>query len=181
MFARGGTPDTISINRAPVLTLWAAVVAEHFGFDRDEALTLGRAVAGLNARSKGLALGIFHPGSRAEVKRHRAQAKHGDRSHVELLHRAVPVVHTPEGVRALAGERPSTPETVQRYLEAKFGDGLEPARKAMEALASSLSSAELAERAFALYEAFRPAIPKGVRGWGKAGVLDLGVIRSLAK
>ena len=51
----------------------------------------------------------------------------------------------------------------------------------MEALAGSLSSAELAERAFALYEAFRPAIPKGVRGWGKAGVLDLRVIRSLAK
>ena len=38
MSARGGTPDTISINRAPVLTLWAAVVAEHLGFDREEAL-----------------------------------------------------------------------------------------------------------------------------------------------
>jgi len=40
---------TIYINRAPVLTLWAAVVAERLGFSRDEALTLGRAVAGLNA------------------------------------------------------------------------------------------------------------------------------------
>jgi len=27
-------PDTIRINRAPVLTLWAAVVAERLGFDR---------------------------------------------------------------------------------------------------------------------------------------------------
>ena len=36
---------TIYINRAPVLTLWAAVVAERLGFRRDEALTLGRAVA----------------------------------------------------------------------------------------------------------------------------------------
>lgn len=36
----------ISINRAPVLTLWAAVVAERLGFDRNEALTLGKAVAG---------------------------------------------------------------------------------------------------------------------------------------
>jgi hypothetical protein len=45
---------TIRINRAPVLTLWAAVVAERLGFDHDTALTLGRAVAGLNAYSKGV-------------------------------------------------------------------------------------------------------------------------------
>ena len=36
----------IRINRAPVLTLWAAVVAERLGFDRATALTLGQAVAG---------------------------------------------------------------------------------------------------------------------------------------
>src|SRR5262249_23757788 len=41
---------TVSINRAPVLTLWAAVVAERLGFDEDEALTLGKVVAGLNAQ-----------------------------------------------------------------------------------------------------------------------------------
>ena len=33
----------ISTNRAPVLTLWAAVFAERLGFDEDEALTLGKA------------------------------------------------------------------------------------------------------------------------------------------
>lgn len=49
----------VMINRAPVLTLWAAVVAEMLGFDYDEALTLGRAVAGLNAYSKSIALGFF--------------------------------------------------------------------------------------------------------------------------
>lgn len=49
--------DTVTINRAPVLTLWAAVVAERLGFERDEALTLGKAVAGLTAQSKGQRLG----------------------------------------------------------------------------------------------------------------------------
>jgi exodeoxyribonuclease V gamma subunit len=39
------------VNRAPVLTLWAAVVAEVLGFEHDEALTLGRAVAGLKVGS----------------------------------------------------------------------------------------------------------------------------------
>ena len=51
--------ENLSINRAPVLTLWAAVVAERLGFERDEALTLGKAVAGLTAQSKGQRLGIF--------------------------------------------------------------------------------------------------------------------------
>ena len=46
-------PDRIQINRAPVLTLWAAVVAKRLGFNRDEALSLGKALAGLNAQSKG--------------------------------------------------------------------------------------------------------------------------------
>ena len=71
---------TISINRAPVLTLWAAVVAERLGFDRDAALTLGRAVAGLNAYAKGVSLGLFEPSSKA-VDEHFEKAK--SRRHAE--------------------------------------------------------------------------------------------------
>ena len=55
---------TISVNRAAVLTLWASVVAERLGFDRPESLSLGRAVAGLNAQSKGRRLGVFKPHER---------------------------------------------------------------------------------------------------------------------
>ena len=47
----------VMVNRAPVLTLWAAVVTEVLGFGHDEALSLGRAVAGLNASSKGVPWG----------------------------------------------------------------------------------------------------------------------------
>jgi hypothetical protein len=42
--------NKIVINRAPVLTLWAAVVAARLGFKPDEALSLGEALAGLNAQ-----------------------------------------------------------------------------------------------------------------------------------
>jgi hypothetical protein len=38
----------LKINRAPVLTHWAAVVAERLGYDRDAALTLGKAVDSLS-------------------------------------------------------------------------------------------------------------------------------------
>jgi hypothetical protein len=49
----------VTINRAPVLTLWAAVVAERLAYSHGTALTLGKAVTGLNAQSKGRRLGIF--------------------------------------------------------------------------------------------------------------------------
>jgi hypothetical protein len=55
-------PNTISINRAPVLTLWAAVVAERLGFDRATALTLGQAAAGRpQCLCQGRSLGIIEP------------------------------------------------------------------------------------------------------------------------
>jgi len=36
---------SILVNRAPVLTLWTAAVAERLGHPADTALTLGRAVS----------------------------------------------------------------------------------------------------------------------------------------
>ena len=51
----------IKINRAPVLTLWAFVVAERLGYKKEEALTLAKAVTGLAAQRKGQALGYLPP------------------------------------------------------------------------------------------------------------------------
>ena len=90
----------IRINRAPVLTLWAAVVAEWLGFDRDAALTLGQAVAGLSAYAKGVSLGIIE--LRPELVHEQGdRLSEGERLHVDLLGRAVPVVRTPDGLRAV--------------------------------------------------------------------------------
>jgi len=168
------------VNRAPVLTLWAAVVAERLGFDWSEAITLGRAVAGLNAYSKGVALGLFTPLPKT-VKAERQRLKEGRRIYVHLLRRAVPAVRTPAGIRALSKGRPISPASVERYLEGKFGTGLPAVRRAMERLARSLSPAKLAERGFALYELFRPEVPAGTRGWGAEGRLDMGVLAKLAQ
>jgi hypothetical protein len=71
------------------------------------------------------------------------------------------------------------PEAVRRYLESKFGDDLAAARLAMERLAKNFEPKELAERAFELYEQFRPEIPAGVKGWGAVGDLDLSVIEGM--
>jgi len=169
----------IKINRAPVLTLWAAVVAERLGFAHDEALTLGRAVAGLNAYSKGVSLGLFTP-TPEEVRAQRAKLRPKETITVDLLHRAVPAVHTEDGLRALAGVKPMNPDSVERYLASKFGDALDAVVNAMRALAKSRPPAQLAREAYTLYEHFRPAVPGGVRGWGAAGTLDLDAIKRLA-
>jgi hypothetical protein len=171
---------TIRINRAPVLTLWAAVVAERLGFDPDAALTLGRAVAGLNAYSKGVSLGLFEPSSKA-VDEQLQKAKVGTTLHVDLLRRAVPVVKTAAGLRAVSNDRPISSASVERYLESKFGENLGSARRAMAKLANSLPPAEIAARAYHLYEEFRPAIPAGVKGWGAAGELDIDLIEGLSQ
>src|SRR5205823_7818720 len=126
-------PGTISINRAPVLTLWAAVVAERLGYSREEALTLGRAVAGMNAQAKAVHLGLREAGPAGEKGRKRAAP---DRQAVELLGRAVPVVRTPRGLRAAKDGKPDSAEAVERYLAGKFGDALVGARAAMTALAA---------------------------------------------
>lgn len=66
------------VNRALVLTLWAVVVAEVLGFEHDEAQILGRAVAGLNAYSKGVSLGSS-PGSQGGKEQQRKMRKEGFR------------------------------------------------------------------------------------------------------
>jgi hypothetical protein len=168
----------ILINRAPVLTLWASTVAEPLGFDQDEALSLGKAVAGLNAQSKGQRLGIFKPVPQ-EVKKAREQ-KRGEEFSIEICGRRVPAMNTPDGVRAVLKNQPIDAKSVERYLESKFGESLGTARAAMRDLAKAFRPEQLSTNAFSLYEAFRPAIPAGVRGWGAKGNLDIDRIRSLA-
>jgi hypothetical protein len=169
---------TISVNRAAVMTLWASVVARRLGFAQEEALTMGRAVAGLNAQAKGRKLGIFKP---HEEKATRAREKEpGAAFKIDLLRRAVPVQNTPEGIRALAGKRLIDPDSVERYLEDKFGESLKAARSALQKLARAHKPKELAAKAYALYEKFRPAIPTGTKGWGAKGDLDLRRIEKLA-
>jgi hypothetical protein len=170
----------IKVNRAPVLTLWAAVVAERLGYAPDEALTLGRGLAGLNAQSKGQRLGIYEEHPAEEEPKRPAQRAPGETFFVDLMGREVPAVNTPGGIRATSKGEPVDPSSVRSYLGKKFGADLPEVQAAMQALAASMPPEELARRAFSLYERFRPAIPEGKAGWGAAGDLDLDRLRNLA-
>lgn len=171
----------IKINRAPVLTLWAAVVAERMGHEHKEALTLGKAVAGLNAQSKGRRLGIYEEKKEADKKKASESEKPARVEMIAVLGRPVPTVRTADGRRAAIKGKAITPESVQTYLEQKFGENLDEARAAMHALARAHTARQLEAQAYELYEKFRPEIPEGKKGWGAKGELDLDKVRSLAK
>ena len=169
----------IKINRAPVLTLWAAIVAERLGYDKNEALTLGKAVAGLNAQSKGRRLGIYE--EKKDEEKDKKEEKPAKLEFIEILGRGVPAIKTAQGLRAAIKGEQIDPESVQKYLKQKFADDLDEVRAAMEVLAKAYTPKQLESEAYSLYEKFRPEIPEGKKGWGAKGELDLDYIRSLAE
>ena len=173
--------NKIKINRAPVLTLWAAVVAERMGYEKETALTLGKAVAGLNAQSKGRRLGIYEEKAEEEKEKEKKKKKPGETEFIEILGRGVPAVKTPKGLRAAIQGEAIHAGSVEAYLKQKFKDDLDATRAAMEKLAKAYTPKQLEKEAYGLYEKFRPKIPEGKKGWGAQGELDLDYIRSLAK
>lgn len=169
--------NQIEVNRAPVLTLWAAIVAERLGHDADAAITLGRAVAGSSARVKARALGL--------EEKHEAgglldAAKRPALQTVHLLGRDVPVVERKGSQHALDHDKPASPRAARAYVERAFGQHLPQVRHAMEKLADSLAPDELNRTGFRLYERFRPEVAAGAKGWGAKGMLDLDRIRGAA-
>jgi hypothetical protein len=168
----------MEINRAPVLTLWAFVVAEVLGYPEDSALTLAKALAGLNAQSKGRSLGIFEA---KEKERAQKESPGLEVEFIELMGRHITAAKNEAGLLALNKGKPIDPESVRRYLNKKFGEELEPVTRAMRALACSYTHDELKHVAYNLYEKFRPEIPKGKQGWGAKGELSTEKILGLEK
>jgi hypothetical protein len=165
----------ILVNRAPVLTLWAAVVAERPGHPPDTAMSLASAVAGTAARAKAQRLGIAEE---------RDQAKDGaamrQRETTRLLGKDVRLSHDASGVvLADAGDgKPAPAAPVAAYIAKAFGSRLSEVRDAMDALAARYEPDELNRLGFRLYEDFRPDIPEGVKGWGVKGELRLDRIKA---
>jgi hypothetical protein len=103
----------------------------------------------------------------------------GEQLRVDLLCRAMPVVRTSDGLRAMSKGDPGNPASIAKYLAGKFGDQLEVARQAMAELAAAYEPADLYRRGFRLYEQLRPSVPAAELGWGALGELDLAKVRGL--
>jgi hypothetical protein len=77
----------------------------------------------------------------------------GEWLQVDLPGRAVPVVRTPDGLRAVSKGKPGKHERIETYLPAKFGAHLETACQAMAELAEAHEPADLCRHACRLYGA----------------------------
>ena len=169
----------IKVNRAPVLTLWAAVVAEHLGHPPGTALSLASAVAGTAARAKARRLEVTEERDHGKDAKAAAPARAQDTA--QLLGKKIRLTHDAAGVVLAKGEgKPAPAAPVQAYVTKAFGEHLAAVRKAMEDLAKQHEPEELNRIGFRLYEAFRPEVPSDVKGWGAKGMLDLAKIRDAA-
>jgi hypothetical protein len=163
----------VIVNRAPVLTLWAAIVAERLGHPADTALTLGRAVAGSSARIKARNMGREERKSDRDADKPRLRGKHVT-APVVLLGKMIRLVPNEDGeLRAAEVDIPTNPVAVYRYIGKAFGDQLAEVRAAMEELAARYDPVELNRIGFNLYERFRPDVPLGNEGWGAKAVLEI--------
>jgi len=164
----------IRVNRAPVLTLWAAIVAERLGHPPETALTLGRAVCSFSACSKARRVGIVNDEQAADERRAGAAAIKPQNRTIRLLGKDIPVLPADDGtLRADDNGRPASARSVASYIAKAFGDRLNEAISAMEALAGMLPPEELNRVGFRLYESFRPDVPDGRQESGAKGELRL--------
>ncbi|GAA6054998.1 hypothetical protein JCM3770_000486 [Rhodotorula araucariae] len=159
------------VNRAPVMTAWACVVAERLGFRRQEALSIAHVFTDLNATSKGVSLGIM-PAEAAKVEVGPSQP------FVDILGRRVPVLSTQTGEwRAIAKGQVADPAKAFAYMRGAFRQQLGAVIGAMRLLADSFSPKELNEKGYGLYLDFRPEVD----GWGKKAELKMSTILDLRR
>jgi len=151
--------DTVDINRAPVITLWATVVAQRLGFDRNEALTIGKAVAGQTAHRKGARLGIYEPTPSAIKEACAAERAAAGVTNLSFMGRELPMLNTVAGLRAVTANKPIKPESVEKYFQSKFGEALDDTWQAMQTLAENKAPEQLANDAFGMYIQQPPVNP----------------------
>jgi hypothetical protein len=118
------SPPPIRVNRAPVLALWATVVAERLGYPPEMALTLGRFVAGSSACAKARRLGVSDEKQDAEERHAQVAELKPRRQTIRLLGRDIPVLPADDG-RLRAGDdgKPASAKSVQSYMRERSGTG----------------------------------------------------------
>ncbi|BGP00796.1 hypothetical protein NBRC10513v2_000921 [Rhodotorula toruloides] len=164
-------PKACLVNRAPVMTAWACVVAERLGFRRQEALSIAHVFTDLNATSKGVSLGLMGPEAlKVEVG--------PSQPFVDILGRKVPVLSTQTGEwRAISKGHVADPSKAFAYMRGAFRQQLGAVVGAMRLLAASFSPKELNEMGYHLYLDFRPESD----GWGKKADLRMSSILDLRR
>ncbi|KAF9247293.1 hypothetical protein BU15DRAFT_84810 [Melanogaster broomeanus] len=161
------------VNRAPLMTAWATVVAEHLGFEREEALSIGSVYTEMNAVTKGVSLGLIDESRKKEIEPIPGEKQ----PYVDLMGRR-PLYQTQSSKwRALVGGSPALPSAAFSYISRAFRQTTPHVVGALRLLAASYPPPELNRIGFSLYADFRPTVD----GWGKRGEVPCERILSLRK
>ncbi|EME39553.1 hypothetical protein DOTSEDRAFT_56898 [Dothistroma septosporum NZE10] len=175
----GKTGHRITINRAPVLELWASCVAQflHPNIPWTTALSVGSAISTITAISKGRSIGTIDKPSASDAseKREKRQEAQADLDEIDVMSFHLKI----KDGGAMVGDKPKKGN--EEVLKKKYGE--EQYAKAKKMFQRSLAQWEgkeddLDSRAFHMYEDFRPSIPKGQKGWGKKRQLNLDSVES---
>ena len=173
--------DAITINRAPVLELWASCVTKliYPSIPWETCLSVGSAISTITAVAKGRSIGTIEKPdpSEAENRRRERQRKAGNEQ-LEDIEVMGFHLRLKDG-KALVGDKPKPGN--EGALSKKFGR--EQYEKAKGGFQDALGSwkgreSELNGEAFRMYEEFRPTVPPGQKGWGRRGQLNLENVRS---
>ncbi|KAL1870172.1 hypothetical protein Daus18300_005236 [Diaporthe australafricana] len=169
----------IIINRAPVLELWAASVANflHPKLSWNLCLSIGSSISTITAISKGRSIGTVAP---PDESKNDASANKDKKAGDELP--TVKVMGFPMTIKdesILVKGKPKTAREVS--LVRKYGSN-ESYSQAKDAMTGALEAwkgkeDDLDTKAFHMYERFRPDVAKGQKGWGRKGELHLSKIR----
>ncbi|KAK7709849.1 hypothetical protein SLS64_006091 [Diaporthe eres] len=169
----------ITINRAPVLELWGASVAQflHPDFSWDLCLSIGSSISTITAISKGRSIGTIAPPdeSKDAASKNQNKKKGDDLTTVKVM--GFPMTIKDDSV--IVKGKPKTTREVS--LVRKYGSD-ESYGKAKDAMTEALQDwkgkeDELDAKAFHMYEQFRPDVAKGQKGWGRKGELHLSKLR----
>jgi hypothetical protein len=162
--------ETIIINRAPVLHLWAASVAHatNPSLSWSTCLSAGNAVSAICAVSKGRSIGVMEPKEEGEKKKTKKDLSDGfEEIDVMKFHLRV------KDEKAYMGSKAEPPG--EENLKKKFGEQYDDAKKAFEDALKGWKGKEdqLQQKGFQMYEDFRPNVKPGTSGWGRKGELNL--------
>jgi hypothetical protein len=179
------------INRSPVLTLWAAMVAKHlYHLSLDEALSLGSAFASQTAQAKGQALGIYSSDTITSARNDNSTTKikedetpQNDSATIATTHdyqlmgqtictKQLHATNGPVVLRAVSNDKLVDPHSAWSHLRKRFGTALGYVMAQMDAACTAAGEEELRRTAYRYYMHIRPNIPSGTRGWGAHGRLE---------
>ncbi|KAJ7068338.1 hypothetical protein C8F01DRAFT_1017602, partial [Mycena amicta] len=160
------TKSTV-VNRAPLLTAWATLVAEKIGFQREEALSIASVFTEINALAKGISIGKYNKSVASGME----GSPTGTQPYVDIMGRRLHHLSRPlfqdqnSQWRGLSAGKVAQPSTAFAYISRAFRQTTPHIIGAMRLLLATYSVEEIngkKGKGWGLYADFRPEVV----GWG---------------